>query len=66
MSTKITTTHRLECPMNDLTAGEIREFLLGVDDSAKLKIRTAYGLGPGEISTVTIEAEVDISKGRIY
>ena len=66
MGKKITSTHMLECPMSELTAGDIKEFLQDVDDSAKVKVRAYHSDRPGEISTVMLEAEVDISKGRIY
>jgi hypothetical protein len=65
-SLKIKSTHTMSCDISELTAGMVKEFLHEVDDSAKLSVKIYYSDRPGEISAVTMSADVDISKGRIY
>ena len=63
---RIESTHRLTAELGKLKAGELKEFLGPIDDGAIVKIRVSLSDRPGEISSVTVEAEVDIYAGRIY
>lgn len=63
---RIQSTHKLTCPAGELTAQIVREFLDPLDCEAKIDIRVQNADRPGEISTVSLSAEVDIQKGRIY
>lgn len=63
---RIESSHRLTGDLTSLTAGEIKEFLDPISDDAVVKVRVSHSDRPGEISTVTLEAEVNINAGRIY
>ena len=66
MGARIESTHKLTCPTSELTAGVISDFLMDIDSDAKVRVRVDNADRPGEISTVSLSADVDISKNRIY
>lgn len=54
---QIKTTHSLSCPLSDLTAEVLKNFLQDVPSGNRVSVSVSHGDRPGEISTVRFEAE---------
>lgn len=57
MKAKITSKKTMVCAANELTVEDIKDFLEDLIPNDKVQIRYSMGDRPGEISTVTFEAE---------
>lgn len=63
LSTK--TSHKITARASDLTAQDLKDFVENLDNEAKVRVSVSQG-NQMEPTVVTLEATVDLTKGRIY